>query len=75
MFAKFVELYLVKALVNYTVVKYQVHMSVDGVAVIENYMTPHEMFKQMQVGNDEQYNAVAQQLRRTPAQLSVMVSV
>jgi len=61
--------------VNYTVVKYQVHMSVDGVAVIENYMTPHEMFKQMQTGNDEQYNAVAQQLRRTPAQLSVMVSV
>ena len=60
--------------VTYSIQRKTVHMSVDGIAVIENYMTPQEMFKQMQVGNDEQYNAVAQQLRRTPAQFSMMVS-
>jgi hypothetical protein len=60
--------------VTYSVQRKTVHLSVDGIAVIENYMTPQEMFKQMQVGNDEQYNAVAAQLRRTPSQLSKMVS-
>lgn len=61
--------------VTFGVNKHDVKMSVDGVAVIENYMSPHEMFKQMQTGNDEQYNAVAQQLRRKPAQLTAMVRV
>jgi hypothetical protein len=60
--------------VTFGVKRHGIDMSVDGVAVIENYMPPHEMFKQMQTGNDEQYNAVAQQLRRKPAQLTAMVS-
>lgn len=58
---------------SFTVTKHDVKMSVDGVATIENYMTPQEMFKQMQTGNNEQYNAVAQQLRRRPSQLTAMV--
>ena len=58
---------------SFAVNKHTVEMSVDGVTMIETYMTPQEMFMQMQTGNDEQYNAVAQQLRRKPAQLTTMV--
>lgn len=58
---------------TFTVNGYNISMSVDGIVMIENYMPPQEMFKQMQSGNQEQYDALAQQLRDTPTLLTKMV--
>jgi len=60
---------------TFTVKEHNISMSVDGIVMIENYMPPQEMFKQMQSGNQEQYDALAQQLRDTPSLITKMVKV
>lgn len=59
---------------TFSVKRHGINMSVDGIAMIENYMPPQEMFKQMQSGNQEQYTALVQQLRSKPEYLTRMVS-
>tara|TARA_R110000850_G_scaffold258817_1_gene385536 strand:- start:457 stop:1482 length:1026 start_codon:yes stop_codon:yes gene_type:complete len=48
-------------------------LSVDGVATIEEYDTPQEMYKQMQMGNKEAYTAIKNKLRDYPNRITMMV--
>lgn len=59
---------------TFSVQSHDISMSVDGTVMIEEYMSPQEMFKEMQSGNGEQYKALVRLLRRAPEQLSTMVS-
>ena len=59
---------------TYTVIDEDFRLTVDGVATIEDYSTPKEMFKQMQTGNMEQYSAIKGMLRSSPSRQTLMVS-
>ena len=59
--------------ISYKVISKTHTLSVDGVATIEEYDTPHEMYKQMQMGNEEVYSTLKRKLRESPQRLTVMV--
>jgi len=44
------------------------------VAMVEDYSTPKDLFKQMQTGNKEQYLAMKKLLRASPSRQTGMVS-
>jgi len=49
-------------------------MSVDGIAVIEDYDTPQNMFKAMQMGNQTAWESMVGLLRDVPRRLTRMVT-
>ena len=59
--------------ITYKVVTTTHTLSVDGVATIEEYDTPQEMYKQMQMGNKEAYTAIKNKLRVSPNRITMMV--
>ncbi len=59
---------------TWSVRKNSTSMSVDGIAVIEDYDTPQNMFKAMQMGNKTAWNSMALLLRNVPARLTKMVT-
>ena len=61
--------------ITYKVVTNTHTLSVDGVATIEEYDTPQEMYKQMQMGNKEAYTAIKNKLRVSPNRITMMVKV
>ena len=48
-------------------------MSVDGIAVIEDYDAPQDMYKAMQVGNKTAWESIAVLLRDVPRRLTKLV--
>jgi len=49
-------------------------MSVDGIAVIEDYDTPQDMYKAMQLGNQTAWENMAGLLRDVPTRLTRLVT-
>lgn len=58
---------------TYSVTKQNFTLTVDGVAMVEDYSTPKELFKEMQTGNKEQYLAMKKLLRSSPSRQTGMV--
>lgn len=59
---------------TWSVRKNGVPMSVDGIAVIEDYDTPQNMFKAMQMGNQTAWESMVGLLRDVPRRLTRMVT-
>ncbi len=59
---------------TWSVEKNSVSMSVDGIAVIEDYDTPQDMYKAMQVGNQTAWESMAGLLRNVPHRLTRLVT-
>jgi hypothetical protein len=59
---------------TWSVKKNIVSMSVDGIAVIEDYDTPQDMYKAMQVGNQTAWENMAGLLRDVPTRLTRLVT-
>lgn len=59
---------------TWSVKKNSVCMSVDGIAVIEDYDTPQDMYKAMQVGNQTAWESMAGLLRDVPSRLTRLVT-
>jgi hypothetical protein len=51
-----------------------VSMSVDGIAVIEDYDAPQDMYKAMQLGNQTAWESMAGLLRTVPTRLTRLVT-
>lgn len=58
----------------WSVKKISVSMSVDGIAVIEDYDTPQVMYKAMQLGNQTAWENMAGLLRDVPKRLTRLVT-
>ena len=58
---------------TWSVVINEVSMSVDGIAVIEDYDAPQDMYKAMQVGNKTAWESIAVLLRDVPRRLTKLV--
>jgi len=57
---------------EYTVLKESISMSVDGIAVIEDYDDPATMFKRIQISNKEGSEAILATLREAPRRFTLM---
>jgi len=60
---------------NYVVVKEAIKMSVDGIAMIEDYDDPATMFKRIQMSNKDGGDAIAATLRQAPPRYTTMKKV
>ena len=58
---------------TWSVIRNNVPMSVDGIAVIEDYDAPQDMYKAMQVGNKTAWESMAVLLRNVPPRLTKLV--
>ncbi len=60
---------------NYVVVKEAIKMSVDGIAMIEDYDDPATMFKRIQMSNKDGGDAISATLRKAPPRFTTMNKV
>ena len=60
---------------TFTVTASTHEMSVDGVAEIEEYLEPLELYKRLQEGGGKEYKALAETLRKTPSRITLVVKV
>ena len=56
---------------SFEVVQTGISISVDGTAMIEDYLEPIELYKRLQQGGEDEYKSLVQTLRSTPKRLTI----
>ena len=56
---------------SFEVEQNDIDISVDGTAMIEDYLEPIELYKRLQQGGDDEYKSLVQTLRSTPKRLTI----
>ena len=58
-------------MLSFEVEQNDIDISVDGTAMIEDYLEPIELYKRLQQGGEDEYKSLKQSLRKVPSKLTI----